>query len=156
MKIIFESKEFHSYSLDLQRKLAEQTKNENLVKEILTSSNQKVLASLSKNPILLKVDLQTLSEVGDSRVQKNVAKHANTSCTTLNMLAKKGNTTVKIEVARNPNTNSDTLEELSNQGDSRILLEIYHHKATNKKTLMKVNDKLRYNYRLMGKQWDEK
>ncbi len=154
MKIIFESKEFHSYSLDLQRKLAKETQNEDLMREIVNSSTEKVLVSLSQNIALTSEILKILSRISNSTIQTNVAKHNNTLPDTLDELAKIGTISTKIAVAENPKTVSDTLNILSYQGDSRILRAIYYNKSTKEKTLERVNAKLESNYRIAGKRWN--
>lgn len=112
MEIKFETKEFFSYSIELQRKLAREVKNRDLISGILKSKDRKVLLSLSSNPFLQEEHLEILSKMDYNLIKINVAKHKNSGENTLYELSKSHSKVVVENVARNPSTSNRTFRDI--------------------------------------------
>ena len=145
MEIKFETQEFLSYSEELQRSLARQTKNVDLISAILKVPNIKVLVSLSENKSLTADHLDTLSKINHSRINKNVAKNVNASPETLDYLSKCGSKAIIEAIAENPSTADDTLRYiyLEKNIDIYVLRCILNNPSASEETKERVSNAIK-------------
>ena len=114
------------YSLVLQRKLAEETSDTEVIEEIMKSKNHLVLISLSTNKHLNTEQLKSLVALSQNNiVMRNVAKHKNVDGETLDKLSK-GNHRATIEaIAENPAARDSTLQYIMSSKASYSINGVY-------------------------------